>query len=329
MTPQEGALPPVTVVIETITARYDAQDGQALADELTGTIAALDRQTYPHDLIETIVVLDPEVPESDVTEVKRRYPSVTLVQAPAANYFAAKNAGANAAHGAIVVLLDGDCEAAADWLEKLVSPFETGVAVVTGCTRYSGPSRLARTFSVSDFGTVLEHESGGATGIMLNNVAFRRDVLLHHPLDTRIRRNGGCFLLYHQLRAAGARIIYEPRAEVSHGLDIRGLGYVRKHFDRGYDGVGVYRLDAGEVLRGTRSFRRFGGAVLLPLTLRRVALDWVRLARHRRQVGISVPALPYFALVILGTRLIELVGAIVAVLDRRQDAPGEAERSST
>jgi hypothetical protein len=195
------------------------------------------------------------------------------------------------------------------------------VAAVTGRTRYAGGSRFARTFSVSDFATVLEDGTGGASGLMLNNVAFRRDVLVAHPLETRIRRNGGCYLLYHQLRALGLRMVYEPGAVVAHGLDIRGLGFVRKHFERGYDGVSVYRFDEGAVLRGTRVFRRLGGLALVAFTGRRIVLDWVRMARQRRQMGISALALPYFGAIMLGTRLIELTGALTAVVNSQ--GPGE------
>jgi hypothetical protein len=143
-------------------------------------------------------------------------------------------------------------------------------------------------------------------------------VLLAHAFETRIRRDGGCYLLYHQLRAAGARIVYEPRAVVAHALDIRGLGVVRKHFDRGYDGASVYRLDDRGVLRGTRLFRRLGGLALVGIVARRIVVDWIRLARERRQIGISPWALPYFGAVALGTRLIELAGGLKAVIDARE-----------
>lgn len=313
-------LPLVSVVVETITAREHVTS-ESLANDLGRALAALGRQTYPHDLIETIVVLDHEIDPRMIADVRRRYPSVTLGYSSERNYFAAKNAGARLARGSIVALLDADCEPAPDWLQALVSGFEPDVAAVAGLTRYAGTSLFARTFSVPDFANVLEDAPGTASGINLNNAAFRRDVLLAHPFETRIRRNGGCYLLYHQLRAAGARIVYEPRAVVAHALDIRGLGFVRKHFDRGYDGVSVYRLDARGVLRGTRLFRRLGGLALMGIVGRRIVVDWVRLARRRRQIGISACALPYFGAVALGTRLIELAGGLMAVIDSR--APHE------
>jgi glycosyltransferase involved in cell wall biosynthesis len=303
----------VSVIIETITTRFDYEAG-SLPDDLERTLQALDRQTYPQSSIERIVVLDDRVTAADGAELRRRYPSVKFVSSPASNYFAAKNAGAEAAAGDVIVLLDGDCEPAPDWLEALLARFESGVAAVAGRTRYTGGSWVARTFSIPDFAYVLADETGAASGFNINNVAFRREVLLAHPFDARISRNGGCYFLFHQLRAAGERVLYEPSAAVAHGIDIGGLGFVRKHFDRGYDGVAVYRLDADAVLRGTRLFRRLGAVGLVAIIGRRIVVDWMRLLRHRRQIGVPLLALPYYGLVAVTTRLIELTGGLTAIV---------------
>lgn len=302
--------PLVSVVVETITARFDSTTG-SLANDLAGTLAAVEQQTYPRDRIETIVVIDDQVPAAAVDELRRRYPHVKLASSQMSNYFDAKNAGASVSTGDVIALLDGDCVPSPDWIEVLLSCFEKGVDAVAGCTRYEGRSVKARTFSVPDFAYVVDDEDG-ASGFNINNVAFRRDVLLAHPFDTRIRRNGGCFFLFHQLRAAGARIVYEPRAIVAHGLDIAGLGFIRKHFERGYDGVMVYRLDDQAVLRGTRYFRRAGPLALIALYARRVVVDWVRMLQNRRQIGIRSYALPYFGAITAMTRSIELAGALTA-----------------
>jgi len=308
--------PHVTVVVETITSRFDCTNGSLVAD-LEKTLKALDKQTYPRELIEQIVVVDDEVSHCDVEELRRRYPAVKVVSSPASNYFAAKNAGTAAASGDVIALLDGDCEPASDWLETLIAPLTSGVAAVGGCTRYTGGSWAARTFSIPDFAYILADENGAASGFNINNVAFPREVLLNHPFDTQISRNGGCYFLFHQLRAEGARILYESRAVVAHGIDIDGFGFARKHFDRGYDAVAVYRLDHNAILRGTRLFRRFGGITLAPIIGRRILVDWMRLLRHRRQMGISFFALPYFVVIAFVLRLIELTGGLTAVLTSR------------
>ncbi|MCA1567052.1 MAG: glycosyltransferase [Acidobacteria bacterium] len=312
--------PLVSVVIETVTAREDGAAGP-LADDLAATLDALGRQTYPQELIEPIVVIDGEVADADAAELRRRYPLVKFVNSPASNYFAAKNAGASAAAGDIVALLDSDCVPQAGWLEALLAPFVPGVAAVGGRTRYAGGSWTALTFSIPDFAYTLAEENGVASGFVINNVAFRREVLLAHPFEARIRRDGGCYLLFHQLSAEGARVLTEPRAVVEHALDVRGLGFARKHFKRGYDGVTVYRLDGGGVLRGTRLFRRLGPAALVPITGRRIVIDWLRLLRHRRQLGVPAVAVPYFGAVAVVTRLIELAGGLASVVTPGSPSP--------
>ena len=283
----------MSVVIETVTARYDLDPGASMAQDLAPTLLGLERQTYPADRIEAIVVVDADVPEADAAAVARRFGFVRLARSSATNYYAAKNAGARAARGTVVALLDGDCTPAADWLERLVARLQPGVAAVGGRTRYGSGTPLASTLAIPDFGYVLGEPSGAATGFNINNVAFPRDVLLEHPFDERLRRNGGCYFLYHQLRAAGLPVAYEEGAIVTHGVgDIRGREFLRKHFARGFDGVSVYRLDDRGVLSGSRPFRRFGLAALVAITGRRIVLDWVRLTRHRSQIGVRAPLEP-------------------------------------
>jgi glycosyltransferase involved in cell wall biosynthesis len=319
-------IPPlVTVVVETITARFDCATG-SLAEDLAATLGALDSQTYPQGSIERLVILDSEVPPADRSALERLHPGVRIISSEASNYFDAKNAGAAAAAGAFVALLDGDCQPAPDWLETLVRAFRPGVAAVAGRTRYSGRGWAEQVFSVPDFAYVLDEGGGRASGFNINNVLFRTEVLRAHPFDGRIARNGGCYFLFHQLRAAGAIILYEPRAIVGHGNDIAGLGFVRKHFDRGYDGVSVYRLDEQAVLRGTNLFRRFGPLALVGFFGRRILLDWQRLLRHRRQIGIAAVSLPLYCGIAALLRLIELCGALSAAAFPPRLAP--ANRSA-
>jgi cellulose synthase/poly-beta-1,6-N-acetylglucosamine synthase-like glycosyltransferase len=309
--------PFVSIVIDTVTR--DDYGERSLPDDLRPTLDAVAAQTYPRELIETIVVVDAIDRESE--EIVRRYPWVSIVRSPQHNYFASKNEGARAARGAIVALTDSDCEPAPEWLSMMTAPFaDARVSGVAGCTRYTGGSFHAWTFAVPDFSIVVGDKSGAASGFHLNNSAFRRETLLAHPLDTRIRRDGGCVLLYHQLRAAGARIVYAPDARVRHGLDFARRGLFAKHFNRGFDGVTVYRADEGAVLRGTHLFRRFGALALIAFAGRRILVDWLRLIRNYDQMGISPFTIPYFAAVTVVTRLIALTGGITAVF-RNGHAP--------
>ena len=309
----DGSSPLVSVVIETVTLRES--DDHDFVPDLCRTIDAVQAQTLPADRREILVVFDTAVPEQDEDTIRRGYPEVHVVRAEAANYFAAKNAGTARANGAIVVFLDGDCVPDRKWLTSHVARIEEGADVVAGRTRYSGGSHGARVWSVPDFGNITSEANGEASGINVNNVSFRREVILTHPLDARIWRDGGCYLLYHTLRRHHYRIVYEADAIISHGFDVEGLGFAKKHFGRGFDGVSVYRHDDEGVLRGTPLVKRFGPLALFPLAIRRVALDGVRLVRHRKQMGVAAAALPFFMGVMLTTRAIELAGGLMAFID--------------
>jgi glycosyltransferase involved in cell wall biosynthesis len=314
MTPADE-LPLVTVVVETVTARFDVRDG-GVFENLVATLTGIERQTYPQDRVETVVVVDPEVAEAATETLRSRFPSVKIAASATVNYCAGKNAGIDAATGSIVAMLDGDCTPEDDWLERLVAPIGSGVAGVAGKSRYVADSWEARTLSIPGFGYIVATEDGTATGMNLNNVAFRADVLREHRLDDRIRRNGGCIMLFRQLRAAGERIVYQPDAVVAHANDdIRGGAFVSKHFGRGFDAVAVYELDSDELLRGTRYVQRYGAAALVGISLRRVLHDWRHMWRYRRQIGIAAPTLPFFAGVSAMLRSIELAGMLAAVLN--------------
>jgi glycosyltransferase involved in cell wall biosynthesis len=305
--------PLVSVVIETINARYNAEPG-SLPQNLAATMEGLNQQTYPGQRIERIIVLDAEVAGAEADEISRRWPEAKLVSSLACNYFAAKNVGAAAANGEIIALLDSDSVPQPTWLEMLVTRFQPGVAAVGGRSRYRETSFSARIFRVPHFAYVLAEKNGAASGFNIHNVAFRRDVLLSHPFETRIRRDGACYLLFHQLRAEGATILHEPRALAYHGLEFHGFGFARKHFNRGYDGVAVYRLDHRGVLRGTSWLRRFGAAGLVAITARRILRDWWRMLLHRRQIEINLMSLPYFFILAVIIRTIELAGGVTATI---------------
>jgi hypothetical protein len=319
--------PTVSVVLETVTPQTSVEGGR-LADRLAAPLAALALQTYDQSLIEPVVVVGGEVPASEREEIARRFPLAVLAVSAPDNYFDAKNQGALAGSGEIVTFLDGDCTPEADWLEKLIDRFDEGVTGVAGRVRYEDKGILARALSVPDFGYILTERDGAASGFNLGNVAFRREAFLANPLDSRIVRNGGCYNLFHQLRAQGARIVYEPEARVSHALDFEGMSFLKKHWARGYEGLKVYRLDQRQIFRGTRWYRRFGPLALAALSARRILVDWARLTRHREQIGFSLPALPVYAALGAALRLTELAGSVAAHFRREPEqapvsVPGE------
>ena len=314
--------PTVSVVLETVTPQSSVEGG-SLAERLAQPLAALARQTYPQLLIERVVSVGTDVAAAEREEIARRFPNVVIATSAPSDYFDAKNQGAAAATGDLVTFLDGDCTPQPDWLERIVARFDPDVSVVAGRVRYEPKTWFARFISVPEFAYIHEKSGGEASGFNLGNVAFRREEFLANPLDPRLVRNGGCYNLYHHLKANGARVLYEPAARVSHALDFGGLGFLKKHWGRGYEGLIVYRIDSKGVFRGTRWYRRFGALALVALSARRIMVDWVRLVRYRDQIGISVPTLPAYAVLGAALRLTELAGSVAAhfAASRRRSAP--------
>jgi cellulose synthase/poly-beta-1,6-N-acetylglucosamine synthase-like glycosyltransferase len=145
--------PRVSIVLETVTARFEAPPG-SLAELLRPTLAAVARQTYPAERVETIVVTDSQVLEMELGALTREHPDIRLVTSRP-SYFAAKNAGAAAACGELVLLLDRDCVPEDDWIDRFTGRFEEGIAAVCGRSRYAAVAGMvARLFSIPDFGYV-------------------------------------------------------------------------------------------------------------------------------------------------------------------------------
>ena len=87
---------------------------------LAPCLDALRGQTYPRELTEVILVDDGSTDDS-VSFVRGRYPEVVIVQmARNSGLAAACNAGARAAHGDLLVMLNNDTEVEPGWLAALV-----------------------------------------------------------------------------------------------------------------------------------------------------------------------------------------------------------------
>jgi hypothetical protein len=115
---------------------------------------------------------------------------------------------------------------------------------------------------------------------------------------------------------------------MSHGMgDVKNFGFVEKHFQRGFDAMGVHFRDDGSVLRGTPIIRRFGLLGLIALSARRTFNDWRAIVVLRRPMGFGWISVPVLAAMAVMLRSIELAGACTAYVTRRERAnPAPARR---
>jgi GT2 family glycosyltransferase len=198
-------------------------------DDLVAAVASVRAQRVPG--LEVVVAVDHE-PALE-SRVRRELPGVVLaVNRGTRGLSDTRNAGVAASRGRVVVFLDDDCVASPDWLGRLVAHFASaGVAGVGGAVvpRWDGgrpawfPTEFDWVVGCSYRG--LPARTAAVRNPIGANMAFRRDALtaaggFRDGLGRIGRVPLGCeeteLCLRIQARLPGARVVYDPRAAVTH-----------------------------------------------------------------------------------------------------------------
>jgi GT2 family glycosyltransferase len=183
-----------------------------------------------------VLVVDDASPGAAVTEVARDFPGVGVLRLRKRGGFcAAANAGARAAQGSIVELLNDDTEVTAGWAGAALAAFaDPAVAAVAPLVLWGPPGGMGppRIDSAGDryfvggvagkrgHGTPLRAEylrPGPVFGASASSAFYRRDVLL--AVGGFPEEFGAYFEdvdLAFRLHWAGYRVHYEPAARVWH-----------------------------------------------------------------------------------------------------------------
>lgn len=229
-----------------------------------------------------IIVVDSS-PDGTSDRVEEEFPDVRLVRLrQRTDAAAARNVGAEHAHGQLLAFLDSDCVAPRDWLRRLERPLLEGYDGAGGAiANGNGESLVSWAGYLCEFREFLP---GGpardAANLTLGNAAYRRDVLLAAGGFPT-----GCFpqedQVFHQrLLARRARLRLDPSIVVAH----------------------THRTEREDFLEHQRRIGQ-ANARALRLTGRPGAL----LARHRALARTALPALvPYrFARTLTACRGVE------------------------
>lgn len=185
---------------------------------LRQTLDALARQIRP--LSEVVIIDNGPDPETEKTACSFRAAlPVRYVPEPRRGYGSARNRGLREAQGKILYFLDDDCVAEPDWAAILWDTLASGRADLAGGSRVSGRAGLAaRLEYLSTDGPVLSPRLPGRAvpHLSTSNLILRREVAETVGAfdETLAMCEDRDFTV--RAREKGFRLLYEPRARVTH-----------------------------------------------------------------------------------------------------------------
>lgn len=235
---------------------------------------------------ELLVGYDPEdwpdeAPGEIVTEagIDGVVDEVRHLARPGADYFALKNAGAEAAGGDVILFLDSDVIPESGWLEALLDAFADTSAEVVGSHCYiDGEDLVSRAYAL--FGTFPLREETAEDRVFLNSLLVRRGTMRQHPFPRlRLFRNSA-HLWKRELEDDGIRLPGAPDARVAHPAPSGVGALVRRSLADGHDHYASRRRADGHR-------RSVSLALGLGTCLRRTVAKTVRTLRRRRSAGLG------------------------------------------
>jgi GT2 family glycosyltransferase len=182
-------------------------------DLVPGLLAALAAQTFPADRFE--VVIADNGGEGERPSLLSG--NVRLVPAPGPGSYAARNAGAGAARGGLLVFTDADCLPDADWLAALAMAAAAAPgALLAGPVRMIAPAD-PNVFALYDLVRGIPQARYVARGYAATaNLAVPAGVFAALGGFDPARRSGGDAAFCRRAGAAGHPLRLVPGAAVSH-----------------------------------------------------------------------------------------------------------------
>lgn len=197
-------------LVSVVVCAYNAQR------TIDSCLASLEVLNYPN--YEVIVVNDGS---NDHTQaICSTYPYIRLINQANKGLSVARNVGMNAALGVIIAYTDSDCDADPDWLNYLVTTFQS-----TGYSAVGGPNFPPPEDSLVP--SVVAVSPGGPTHVLLTddtaehiagcNMAFKKSVLSSiGGFDPQFRAAGDDVDICWRLQDLGYTIGFSPSAVVWH-----------------------------------------------------------------------------------------------------------------
>jgi GT2 family glycosyltransferase len=269
---------------------------------IEASLRSFTAQSYPAE----VVVVDSS-PDERTAEIVQRVPGVVLIRSGKRLLpHAARNAGARATSGELLLFTDPDIYAEEGAVEALVEAWERHGGAVVAALACHGTSWLERGLHLAKFDLWLAGSPGRAlevgptSGLLCPRQAFeqvggfRDDLML------------GDTVFSWGLREAGIPIRLEPRAIFRHDHVQRWPDLMRERFARGREFGGLRRPSGDSAARKAYD-------VAATLTLVRPARVAWRAASNARRAGLARDAVLTLPIVVGGT-LAWFAGELTALL---------------
>ena len=267
------------------------------ATTIAGCLAALGEQTVVPG--EVIVVDDGST--DSTPEIARRMDAEVIAQ-DHRGAGAARNRGANAARGELLLFTDADCEPVPDWVERLVEMLDgDGVAAARGVTTSEQPEPAARFAQLEydeKYRQLARHES--VEMVATYSAAYRRDAFWRFGgFDEGFEgATSEDQELSFRLADAGLKIAFVPGAAVRHHHHTSLRAYARRKFRIGYAKARIGRHHPDKLIHdtytplGLKLQVGFAGLIVLGLAGAPIRRSGLRLAAAGA-LGFAASAIPF------------------------------------
>ena len=247
-------------------------------------------------------------------DLVRILPSLRIVLSDARSAFDLKNAGARAARAPLVAFLDADCDPVPGWLRAAVEAMRAhpDVTAVSGRTVSPARSRWERIVSLAGRAVGDEGVAGPTIHLGLNDVVYRREVILRHPLSSDA---GPCGFAYNgqTLQQLGHRLWFEPAMAVTHDeLSVAEVRDVRRLI-----GASLIRSRQLDPHHRHAWLVRLGYASIPLFIAGKTLLTTQRIITRRGTQGVRWYEVPASVAVAFRRHLMEVPGMIAALRGQR------------